>query len=273
LQQAEIISGTLGLGENKINCLRMGNGKKLLITFHGFGNSAEQFAVFLPFLKDEYTLVSIDLPGHGKTEWVSKYMLPKDLMALVQGIKNDFGVERFSLMGFSLGARVVLNILGLQPAWIDSVVLLAPDGLKKDFWYNFATKNILGKLIFNHALRKPESWLKRLQFLKKLRLVDESRYKFASSHMLNKEVNARVAFVWPVMSKLSPIIPIVKYNIKKYKIPVTIFMGQYDRVFDSHLGGKFSKGLKTAELHILNCGHNILKPEFVEQIVKEGRLK
>lgn len=272
MQPSEIIPGTIVFGNNKVNCLRMGSGKKLLIAFHGFGNTAEQFTVFLPFIQEEYTIVAVDLPGHGQTEWNDKYMLPKALMAIVQGIKNDFEVEQFSLIGFSLGARVVLTIVGLQPSWIDSVVLLAPDGLQKNFWYYFATANLFGKQIFINVLHHPQIWVKRFQSLKKLHLIDESRFKFVSSKLLNKAVNDQVAFVWPVMSKLLPNASIVKHNIKKYNIKVSIFMGRYDRIFNFKIGNRFVKGLKTAHISILDSGHNVVVSRFIQKIVEESHL-
>ena len=272
MQQTEIISGTLSYGNNKINCLRIGKGKKLIIAFHGFGDSAELFVVFKPYLHEDYTIVSIDLPGHGLSQWQDKYMLPEALMALVQGIKNDFAVEQFSLMGFSLGARVALNIVGLQPTWVDRLVLLAPDGLKNNFWYYFSTRNLLGRAVFQQVLNRPQPWIKWFHTMRNLNLIDESRFKFVSSKLMNHSVNEQVAYVWPVMSRLKPNPSVVKHNIKKYKIPVHIYMGIFDRIINYRIGEKFIKGLETAQLSILKSGHNVVKTEYIKQIVEESHL-
>lgn len=260
------ISGFIKYEDNEVHCLRMGSGPKLLIAFHGFNNDA---AIFLPLarlLQEEYTVVAIDLPGHGQTRWTATYMDQKALMAIVQGIKNNFGVEKFSLAGFSLGGRVCLNILELQPNWIDKMVLLAADGLQKNFWYNLATRNPAGKIIFRKIIANPERWIGKMAWLRKYNLVDESRFKFAKTKLTDDNVRHQLSYVWPVMSRLVPNITLVKWNVNKYKVTTFVVMGKHDRIFPPVQGQRFIKNLKHAHLHILDTGHNLLKEELLPQI-------
>jgi pimeloyl-ACP methyl ester carboxylesterase len=268
LPETHITSGILTFGENKVHCLRMGEGKKLLIAFHGFGMDAGIFKTLLPSLGKEYTIVAIDLPGHGQTKWEDRYFDQKALMAVVQGIKNDFGAEKFALIGHSLGGRVALNIAGVQPSWVDQLILLAPDGLEKNFWYHFATRNILGKALFKNILRRPGHWLKKLSFLESLKIVPTAQYKLASATLLHKETNERIAYVWPTMSLLVPLLKIIRWNIKKHKITTHIFMGRHDPIFHYRQGEKFTRSLKYSQFHLLNTGHNLLLPEFLPQIAE-----
>jgi pimeloyl-ACP methyl ester carboxylesterase len=261
-------SGILKYKDNEIHCLRMGSGSKLLLTFHGFGNEAHLFIPLGAALAKEYTTVSIDLPGHGKTVWKQKYFGKKDLMAIVQGIKNDHKVEQFSLLGFSLGGRVCLNIVELQPTWIDKLVLLASDGLEKNFWYNMATRNLLGKVIFKQMMAQPEQWLNRVDFLRKYKIIDESRFKFARTNLTNESVRHQLNYVWPVTSRLIVNPTIVKWNLNKYKIETHVFMGKHDRIFPPKQGERFVKNLKTAHLHILDAGHQLLTAAVLPEIVK-----
>ena len=258
-------SGVIKYQNNEVHCLRIGTGKKLLIAFHGFGNDA---AIFIPLAKElpEYTIVSIDLPGHGATKWTDKHFKKKDLMALIQGIKNEFGVEQLSLIGYSLGGRVCLNIVEQQPNWIDKVVLLASDGLQKNFWYNVATRNLIGKRIFNKIIANPQAWLSKVDFLRKYKIIDESRFKFAKTNLTDDKVRHQLSYVWPVTSQLVANITIAKWNLNKYKIDTHIFMGKHDRIFPIAHGESFVKNLKTAQLHILDTGHNLMMPDLLGEI-------
>lgn len=260
-------SGILKYKDNEIHCLRMGKGSKLLIAFHGFGNEAHLFIPLAAALEEEYTTVSIELPGHGKTKWKNKFIEKKDLMAIVQGIKNDMGVDKFSLIGFSLGGRVCLNVAEQQPNWIDKLILLAPDGLEKNFWYNVATRNLLGKVIFNRVMAQPEQWLNRVDFLRKYKMIDESRFKFAKSNLTDEKVRHQLRYVWPVTSRLVTNTTIVKWNLNKHKIETHLFMGRHDRIFPPAQGERFIKNLKTAQLHILDTGHQLLTAAVLPQIV------
>ncbi len=244
----------------------MGEGKKLLIAFHGFGNDATIFSPLAALVEKEYTIISIDLPGHGLTRWKDRYFRKQDLMAIIQGIKNDFGAERFSLIGYSLGGRVCLNIVELQPNWVDKLVLLAADGLQKNFWYNVATRNVFGKALFTNMLRSPERWLSRVDFLRKYNVIDESRFKFAKANLTDEKIRQQLGYVWPVTSKLVAHLTLVKWNINKHKIETHVVMGKYDRIFPPIQGERFVRNLKTAHLHILDSGHNFFTEALLPQI-------
>lgn len=259
-------SGILKYKNNKVHCIRIGSGSKLLIAFHGFGHDAGVFTPLAQSLPVDYTLVAIDLPGHGQTQWTDTHIRKKDLMAIVQGIKNDCAVERFSLLGYSLGGRVCLNIVEQQPNWIDKLVLLASDGLQKNIWYHLATQNILGRAVFKSVVHQPEGWLRKAEFLRKYKLLDESRMKFVRHQLMNATVRGRLSYVWPVTSRLIANIPIIKWNINKHKIEVHLFMGKYDRIFPIAQGEAFIKKLKNAQLHLLDTGHNLLTPEYFPEI-------
>jgi pimeloyl-ACP methyl ester carboxylesterase len=260
------ISGFIKYEQNEVHCLRMGTGKKLMIAFHGFNNDASVFLPLADRLQAEYTVVAIDLPGHGKTKWAATYMERKALMAIIQGIKNNFGVEKFSLAGFSLGGRVCLTIMELQPNWVDKAVLLASDGLQKNFWYNLATRNPVGKSVFKKVIADPERWIGKMAWLRKYNLVDESRFKFAKTKLTDDAVRHQLSYVWPVMSRLIPNITTVKWNINKYKVETFVVMGKHDRIFPPIQGERFIKNLKHAYLHILDTGHNLIKEEYQDQI-------
>jgi pimeloyl-ACP methyl ester carboxylesterase len=244
----------------------MGNGPKLLITLHGFGNTASIFEPIATAFSDDYTTVSIDLPGHGLTKWKNTYFEKKDLMAIIESIKTEFKVEQFTLMGFSLGGRLSLNITDLQPNWIDKLILLAPDGLEKHFWYHAATRNPLGKFIFKKMMQNPDAWIKPVEKLRKWNIIDASRFKFIKANLTDEKIRHQLSYVWPVTSRLVVNIQLVKWNIKKYKVETHLFMGSHDRIFPPLQGERFIKGLKTATLHVLNEGHNLINGRLVSEL-------
>jgi pimeloyl-ACP methyl ester carboxylesterase len=260
-------SGILKYKENEVHCLRLGKGPKLLIAFHGFGNDADIYIPLAAALSEEYTVVSIDLPGHGKTKWKSKHFLKKDLMAIIQGVKNDFNADKITLAGYSLGGRICLNIIEQQPNWIEKAVLLASDGLQKNIWYSIATRNLFGKMVFRKMMDNPEQWLNRVDWLRKYKIIDESRFKFAKLNLTHEGVRHQLSYVWPVTSKLVTNTALVKWNINKHKIDTHVFMGRHDRIFPPVQGERFIRNLKTAQLHVLDTGHNFLTEEVLPEIV------
>ncbi|KAA5536535.1 alpha/beta hydrolase [Taibaiella lutea] len=262
----QIQPGFINYEDSRIHILKMGSGPKLLIAIHGFGNDAGIFRSVAEAFQEAYTMVSIDLPGHGKTVWNKTYFEKQDLMAIIQGIKMEFGVDMFTLMGFSLGGRACLSIVELQPNWIDKLILLAPDGLKKNFWYNAATRNVFGKIIFKKMMQDPDAWLHYVDKLKQWNIIDASRFKFAKAHLTNEDIRHQLSYVWPVTSKLIVSTILAKWHIRKYKIETHLYMGNHDRIFPPRQGQQFVKGLKTASLHVLDQGHNLINERLIQEL-------
>jgi pimeloyl-ACP methyl ester carboxylesterase len=63
-----------------------------------------------------------------------------------------------------------------------------------------------------------------------------------------------------------PVQRVVKDTIKKYKIPVTIFMGAFDKIIPPSLARNFIKGLDTAKLVVLEKGHRVFDQDNAQLI-------
>lgn len=262
----QVQSGIIKVENQEMHCLRMGNGPKMLLAFHGFDNNAAIFTPLANELSDLYTVISIDLPGHGTTKWQLPFFEKKHLMALVQGFKLDKQVDKISLIGYSLGGRVCLNIIEKQPNWVEEIFLLAADGVQKNIWYYLATQNIIGKKIFRYMCENPEGLLRKFSWLRDIKLVDESRYKFAKTKLQNDKVRNLLAYVWPVMSKLTADRVRVKNYINRYKIKVHVFSGKYDRIFPPERSRKFMFALRNTQQHIIDTGHNFTGKDTMLEI-------
>ena len=261
--------GFISLEKGALHYIKMGSGKRLLIAFHGYGNEAAIFSPFLYYLKNDFTIYSIDLPHHGKSNW-NRY-LPlelKDLTNLVTQLKNKTGVEKISLMGYSMGGRVCLCIAQLMPKLIDRMLLMAPDGLVFSPLYYFVTENFIGKRMFKHFLTKPGSYMKFIDKLREKKWIDESRYKFAQWYLQSEKDRDFLLRVWPGMRKIVPDLKKLKMIINKHHLLVHIFMGTYDRVIPVANAERFKKGLSSVHVHVLEKGHRTFDSESIPQIAK-----
>ena len=247
----------------------MGHGKKLLLAFHGYNNTAELFAPFAEYIEDEYTIISIDLPHHGKTQWAAPMQMQvKDLMAMVWLLRNEFGVEKVSLLGYSMGGRMCLKVIEMMPEAIDKVLLVAPDGLSFNTFYYFLTRTIPGKALFNHFLNTPDFYFPIMNAIKRVGLVSDARHKFAMQHIQTGDSRKFLQNVWPSTCRIIPNNSRVRVLVNKYKIPVHIFMGNYDKVIPPKMGKRFAGGMKTAELHIVEKGHRVMDADTMPQMAK-----
>src|ERR1035437_4038700 len=65
----KLTGGTVSYQQSTFHFHQFGNGAKLLLCFHGYGEMAGSFLFLEKSLGKEYTMIAIDFPFHGKTNW------------------------------------------------------------------------------------------------------------------------------------------------------------------------------------------------------------
>jgi pimeloyl-ACP methyl ester carboxylesterase len=254
------------VGKETLHYRKWGHGKRLLLAFHGYGDDADIFYPLQEYLADDYTILSIDLPHHGNSNWTDNLLRKNDIIALVETLKKEYSVEKISLIGYSMGGRVCLSIIEQVPASINKVVLMASDGLTINLYYYFFTRTAIGKMVFRNMLEKPGPYLGVIRWLKKMNMVDASRYKFVMHFLEEKDGRDLLLKVWPGMREFVPSPPKIKAMIRKHHIHVSIFMGEYDKVIPATQAKKFSAGLSSVKVYILKKGHRVFDHENVRLI-------
>lgn len=101
-----------------------GSGSPLLL-LHGFTGDHSTWTDFVQSMQDDYTLLSLDLLGHGKanapvdpTRYEIKQMA-NDLAAILDKLK----LEKVHVLGYSMGGRVALSFAVLFPEKVKSLIL------------------------------------------------------------------------------------------------------------------------------------------------------
>ena len=137
--------------ESTINYCRFGNGDKTLFCFHGYGESSDSFLFLENYLGKEYTIIAIDFPLHGKTDWKQQIFLPDDLINIIELLKPS--KQKISILAYSMGGRMALHLLQTIPQSIENIGLIAPDGLHLNFWYWLGTQTKMGNNLFKLTTR------------------------------------------------------------------------------------------------------------------------
>lgn len=248
--------------------LRAGSGEHLLICFHGYRNDASLFKQFVPYLEQSFTIVSIDLPHHGKTVWDDKEILSKEeLKKLIQALLDKFNAEKFSLLGYSIGGRVCLCVVELFAEQVAHCVLAASDGLVFNPFYYLVTRNNPGNSLFKRFL-SDEKNLRIIEAARRCKLIADSKYRFVMHYLKTEDDRKKLQQIWNALSLLVPDHQNVKKLISQHTIPVFIFMGKRDRVISLRKAQKFKKGLPTAQLSLLEKGHRVLDDETIPLIAQ-----
>jgi 2-succinyl-6-hydroxy-2,4-cyclohexadiene-1-carboxylate synthase len=106
-----------------------------LLCLHGFLGSREDFSSVFEQLSAEFCCLSIDLPGHGRTqiEQASGYGMAAAAQGLIQLIE-ELNLAPCYLVGYSMGGRLALYLACRFPQYFSGVLLVsASPGLSTDF--------------------------------------------------------------------------------------------------------------------------------------------
>jgi len=286
---------------SRINYCRFGSGPTNAFCFHGFGEDATIFGFLAKYAGNQYTFHAIDLPFHGKTEWKDgPTFTVSDLQNIIEQILDNQHPEishqptvgslqqsvasnqqlatknqkpatsnqQLSLIGFSLGGRIALSLYQTMPEKIERLVLLAPDGLKVNFWYWLSTQTWLGNKFFAFTMKYPGWFFGFLKLLNKIGLVNASVFKFVNYYISDKEVRQILYKRWTTLRKLKPGLSLIKSCISKNNTPVCLIYGQHDRIIRSSVGEKFRKGIEEqSTLRVIHSGHQVLHEKHIREIL------
>ncbi|MDO1445116.1 alpha/beta fold hydrolase [Rhodocytophaga aerolata] len=250
----------------------IGTGNKILLAFHGYGQSNLHYRHMAEQLSGHYTVYAFDLFFHGKSIWHLKdHPLTKEFLGkLMQTFLQEKQIDRFSVMGFSMGGKWVLALLEQFPQQIDELILIAPDGVKTSFWYNLATYPGWTKNHFRKVAISPTYFQTLAHTFRKLHLVDKGVVRFAQHQMNTRQKRLRVYYSWMVFRELTFNMTHIASLLTAYQIPVTMFLGIYDRIITKKNMEVLLSKLPKHRLILLETGHNQLLEEVAAYYAKYG---
>lgn len=243
---------------------KFGSGLTPLLAFHGFGRHAKDFKAFISTFGNKYTIYAFNLFHHGNSKYpenrIEHNTWTKDeFKILFSSFLKEHSIDNMAIMGYSLGGKIALMFPEIFPQKVESLWLLAPDGVKMNLWYFFASKTKIGRSIYKYFLHQPQLFFFMVNSLRNAKLINDKIKKFAMKNMDSQAKRELVYKVWLTFKNTNPNIRLCVYNIQRHQIPVYQFYGRNDRVIPPSIGKSFSKKLKQEHnFHILNSGHQLI---------------
>jgi pimeloyl-ACP methyl ester carboxylesterase len=251
---------------------KFGNGSKLLFCFHGYGRESDTFYILERRLGSVFTIIAIDIPFHGLTDWKEEIVLkPEYLQQFLLQIRTDLNKDniKFSLLGFSMGGRIALHLTQLMSELVERLILLAPDGLNFNFWRWMASDTWLGNKLMNYTIHNGRWVAAALNKAEKWHIIHRSLTGFLSYYLDNEEYRIKFYHRYIAMQKFRPSLSKLKQLIKKYRIPVKMMFGRYDQVIPYVGGEKFREGIEEfASVKIVDAGHHLLSESHADKIAQ-----
>jgi pimeloyl-ACP methyl ester carboxylesterase len=96
---------------------------RAIILLHGFLGSHEIWNDLSKKLSKRFRVITIDLPGHGKTPSIGYYHSMEMLAQCVKSVLDHIGIRRYVMAGHSMGGYVALAFSELYPENISGLCL------------------------------------------------------------------------------------------------------------------------------------------------------
>lgn len=237
-----------------------------ILLFHGFGQNKVVFQDLADVLSKKYTVYTFDLFFHGRSEWnTGEQPLEKEFWKeLMIQFFNKHQLKSFSVLGFSLGGKFALATLEAFPSLIKEIFLLAPDGIRTNFWYSLATYSSLIRCFFKSMILKPKRFQRIALFCQALGLLDKTIIRFAESQMNTEEKRNQVYHSWVVFRHLKFDINRLASYINTHHIHTTIVIAKFDKIITATTVKSLVTKLKTHQFELLETGHNGLIAKWTE---------
>lgn len=219
-----------------------------VVFVHGIGGSTLTWKKQLDSFREDYNLLLIDLPGHGKSQDVSGNLSHKEVNDEIKRVLDYVGITKADFVGMSLGTLVIMNFAVSYPSYVNSIILggaiinvqgiyshlMSFASVIKEFLPKRATYRVFAEIIM------PSKWHKKSRdiFFREARKLNRRNFLAWMDYVTN------VSKQREVMDKL-----------KALKIPTLFVSGEHDCCFIEGIK-KLAGRLSTAKLVILEkCGH------------------
>ena len=96
-----------------------------LVLLHGYTGHARSWDAFAAAMASDYRVLALDQRGHGETAWAppdeyGTFEMVADLEAFVAAL----GLDRFVLLGLSMGGIVAIEYAGRRPSGLERLVIV-----------------------------------------------------------------------------------------------------------------------------------------------------
>ena len=100
-----------------------GKGPAVLL-LHGFLESSTMWKPLIPFISEKNSVIVIDLPGHGKSDWIAENHTMELMAEVVFSILDDLNIDKLKIIGHSMGGYIALAFIEAYESKVEELILL-----------------------------------------------------------------------------------------------------------------------------------------------------
>lgn len=239
-----------------------GNGTQNLVLLHGFMENLLIWEEMEAFLSEKFRLVKIDLPGHGKSPVLDEIHTMEQMAMKVKEVTDFLNLEKFHLLGHSMGGYVSLAFAENYPQFLKSLTLFFstyfPDDEEKK-----EQRRKSFRIILENFRAYVSAGIPNL-FNPNEKDILEGKIELAKEIALSTKPEGALACVKGMIER-----PDRTRVIQDLEAKILIIAGKHDGAVKTDLLIKNIPDKTNIKSYVLDCGHNghWEKPEVCAAII------
>lgn len=245
-----------------LNFERKGNGTETLVLLHGFMENLSIWNDMTPHLSENFSLLKIDLPGHGQSDTLAEVQTMELMAEEVKKVLDHENAEKVHLLGHSMGGYTSLAFAEKYPEKLKSLTLFFstyfPDDEEKKE-QRIKSYRII-KDAFPHYARAGVPNL----FNPNERDILEGKIETALETALSTNNLGALASVKGMVERTDK-----KHVLENLDAKILIIAGKHDNAVKTDVMIKNLPDRTNIKSYVLDCGHNghWEKPSICAEII------
>lgn len=228
---------------------KKGNGKETLVLLHGFMENSSIWSDMEPHLSENFSLLKIDLPGHGKSDILAEIHTMELMADEVKKVLDAQKLEKVHLLGHSMGGYTSLAFAEKYPETLKSLTLFfstyfADDEEKKE--QRIKSYRII-KDAFAHYVRAGIPNL----FNPNERDILEGKIETALETALSTNNVGALACVKGMVARTDK-----KNVLENLEAKILVLAGKHDNAVKTEKTIKNLPDRTNIKSYVIDCGHN-----------------
>lgn len=239
-----------------------GNGKETLVMLHGLMEDRTIWADMEPHLNEKFSLVKIDLPGHGKSEAHEEVFTMEMMAQKVKLVLDELNISECHLLGHSMGGYTALAFAEKYPEILKTLTLFFSNFLPDDEEKK-ATRRKSFRIIEEEYTKYVNAGVPLL-FNPYETDVLEAKIRMAKDIALRTPNRSALAAVKGIMQR-----PDRTKVLENFEGKILILAGKHDNAVDSTKMLRSLPDKSNIKSYLLDCGHNghWEKPEVCAAVI------
>lgn len=250
------------------NFVRYGNGDELLVAFHGYGMDGNQFSI-LSSLYPKYQIVAFHLPFHVRNstdhEWI------KNVSKQIESLLAATSIHGFSLLGYSIGAKIALQFASIYHTQINHIFLFAPFGIEKHIGIQFIS-SVSGQHLFKF-LNNTSLPIALMKLTKWMGIIDSELFGIVKFELSTKQKSEKLRKSLGMVGKIQVDIKNIIEKLNDRKSEIIVVYGKHDLLFPfEKRNTNLLKKILNLQVLIVNEGHWMITKKLDKLLASKVKL-